>query len=189
MIFTVVWLDSHFIESKAHRVQWPAWNFVPRSECPTHFPCVSPFSRCSTLILQSCGAPDSLLLQPQVLGNKWPPWAWEEAGPAEGESRGLKEALAGCVEVRVPSLLLPVPLQAPGTSCLAWTSGPSERQLQREAAEALVGLKDSSQAPRLTPSVPPNPAWISLLHPCGPPGNFLRRENEIRLVGKWKPLE
>ncbi|XP_049983055.1 doublesex- and mab-3-related transcription factor C2 isoform X2 [Alexandromys fortis] len=78
---------------------------------------------CSTLILQSCGAPDSLLLQPQ----------------------------------------------APGTSCLAWTSGPSERQLQREAAEALVGLKDSSQAPRLTPSVPPNPAWISLLHPCGPP--------------------
>ncbi|OBS72606.1 hypothetical protein A6R68_12819, partial [Neotoma lepida] len=58
---------------------------------------------------------------------------------------------------------------APGASCLAWTSGPSERQLQREAAEALVGLKDSSQAPRLTPSVPPNPAWISLLHPCGPP--------------------
>ncbi|CAO2626481.1 Doublesex- and mab-3-related transcription factor C2 [Lemmus lemmus] len=78
---------------------------------------------CSTLILQSCGAPDSLLLQPQ----------------------------------------------ASGTSCLAWTSGPSERQLQREAAEALVGLKDSSQAPRLTPSVPQNPAWISLLHPCGPP--------------------
>ncbi|XP_040590521.1 LOW QUALITY PROTEIN: doublesex- and mab-3-related transcription factor C2 [Mesocricetus auratus] len=78
---------------------------------------------CSTLILQSCGTPDSLLLQPQ----------------------------------------------APGASCLAWTSGPSERQLQREAAEALVGLKDSSQAPRLTPSVPPNPAWISLLHPCGPP--------------------
>nr|KAF6409620.1 DMRT like family C2 [Rousettus aegyptiacus] len=78
---------------------------------------------CSTLILQPCGTPDPLLLQPQ----------------------------------------------APGTSCLAWTSGPSERQLQREAAEALVGLKDSSQAPRLTPSVPSNSAWISLLHPCGPP--------------------
>ncbi|XP_071460730.1 doublesex- and mab-3-related transcription factor C2 isoform X4 [Marmota flaviventris] len=78
---------------------------------------------CSTLILQSCGTPDSLLLQPQ----------------------------------------------APGASRLAWTSAPSERQLQREAAETLVGLKDSSQAPRLTPSVPPNPAWISLLHPCGPP--------------------
>lgn len=146
---------------------------------PTSHVSVSPFSRCSTLILQSCGAPDSLLLQPQVLGKKWPPWAWEEARPAEGKSRGLKETLAGCMEVRVPSLLLPAPSQAPGTSCLAWTSGPSERQLQREAAEALVGLKDSSQAPRLTPSVPPNPAWISLLHPCGPPGNFLRRENEI----------
>ncbi|XP_006871451.1 PREDICTED: doublesex- and mab-3-related transcription factor C2 [Chrysochloris asiatica] len=78
---------------------------------------------CSTLILQPCGTPDPLLLQPQV----------------------------------------------PGASRLAWTSTPSERQLQREAAEALVGLKDSSQAPRLTPSVPPNPAWISLLHPCGPP--------------------
>ncbi|XP_012888120.1 PREDICTED: doublesex- and mab-3-related transcription factor C2 [Dipodomys ordii] len=78
---------------------------------------------CSTLILQSCGTPDTLLLQPQ----------------------------------------------APGASRLAWTSASSERQLQREAAEALVGLKDSSQASRLTPSVPPNPAWISLLHPCGPP--------------------
>ncbi|KAM5237039.1 doublesex- and mab-3-related transcription factor C2 isoform 2-T2 [Ctenodactylus gundi] len=77
----------------------------------------------STLILQSCGVPDSFLLQPQV----------------------------------------------PGASCLAWTSAPSERQLQREAAEALVGLKDSSQASRLSSSVPPNPAWISLLHPCGPP--------------------
>eukprot|EP00074_Homo_sapiens_P071419 XP_011525516.1 doublesex- and mab-3-related transcription factor C2 isoform X5 [Homo sapiens] len=59
--------------------------------------------------------------------------------------------------------------QASGASCLARTSGPSEWQLQQEAAEALVGLKDSSQAPRVTPSVPPNPAWISLLHPCGPP--------------------
>ncbi|EHB02511.1 Doublesex- and mab-3-related transcription factor C2 [Heterocephalus glaber] len=78
---------------------------------------------CSTVILQSCGAPDSLLLQPQ----------------------------------------------APGASRLAWTSPPSEWQLQQEAAEALVGLKDSSQAPRLTPSVSPNPTWISLLHPCGPP--------------------
>ncbi|XP_007941145.1 doublesex- and mab-3-related transcription factor C2 [Orycteropus afer afer] len=77
---------------------------------------------CSTLILQPCGTPDPLLLQPQV----------------------------------------------PGASHLAWTSAPSERQLQREAAEALVGLKDSSQAPRLTTSVPSNPAWISLLHPCGP---------------------
>nr|XP_005596351.1 doublesex- and mab-3-related transcription factor C2 isoform X1 [Equus caballus]XP_008537704.1 PREDICTED: doublesex- and mab-3-related transcription factor C2 [Equus przewalskii] len=65
-----------------------------------------------------------------------------------------------------PLLLQP---QAPGASRLTWTSAPSERQLQREAAEALVGLKDSSQAPRLTPSVSPNPAWISLLHPCGPP--------------------
>ncbi|XP_049643159.1 doublesex- and mab-3-related transcription factor C2 [Suncus etruscus] len=59
--------------------------------------------------------------------------------------------------------------QTTGSSRLTWTSAPSERQLQREAAEALVGLKDSSQAPRLAPSVPPNPAWISLLHPCGPP--------------------
>ncbi|XP_058531144.1 doublesex- and mab-3-related transcription factor C2 isoform X2 [Ochotona princeps] len=78
---------------------------------------------CSTLIVQSCGSPDPLLLQPQ----------------------------------------------APVAPRLAWTSASSERQLQREAAEALVGLKDSSQAPRLTPSVPPNPTWISLLHPCGPP--------------------
>ncbi|XP_013364177.1 PREDICTED: doublesex- and mab-3-related transcription factor C2 isoform X3 [Chinchilla lanigera] len=90
---------------------------------------------CSTVILQSCGAPDSLLLHPQVLEKKW------HSGPRE---------------------------EAPGSSRLAWTSPPSEWQLQQEAAEALVGLKDSSQAPRLTPSVSPNPTWISLLHPCGP---------------------
>ncbi|XP_032105196.1 doublesex- and mab-3-related transcription factor C2 [Sapajus apella] len=77
----------------------------------------------STLILQPCGTPDPLLLQPQ----------------------------------------------ASGASRLARISAPSERQLQQEAAEALVGLKDSSQAPRVTPFVPPNPAWISLLHPCVPP--------------------
>ncbi|XP_007086665.1 doublesex- and mab-3-related transcription factor C2 isoform X1 [Panthera tigris] len=107
----------------------------PRPTCPGSCPILmAPLSResqgpsalprtCSTLILQPCGTPDPLLLQPQ----------------------------------------------APAASRLAWTSAPSERQLQREAAEALVGLKDSSQAPRLTSSVPPNPAWISLLHPCGPP--------------------
>uniref|UniRef100_A0A8C5KST5 Doublesex and mab-3 related transcription factor like family C2 n=1 Tax=Jaculus jaculus TaxID=51337 RepID=A0A8C5KST5_JACJA len=101
---------------------------------------------CSTLVLQSCSTPDSLLLQPQ----------------------------------------------APGASCLACTSAPSERQLQREAAEALIGLKDSSQAPRLSASVPPNPAWISLLHPCGPPGNLLpgtKRQGcwEIELAPALRP--
>ncbi|KAK2502176.1 hypothetical protein MC885_020908 [Smutsia gigantea] len=92
---------------------------------------------CSTLIFQPCGTPDSLLLQPQVLGKKWHLGPWEEVSRA---------------------------------SNLAGTSVPSERQLQQEAAEALVRLRDSSQAPLLTPSVPPNPAWISLLHQCGPPG-------------------
>ncbi|ELK32318.1 Doublesex- and mab-3-related transcription factor C2 [Myotis davidii] len=55
---------------------------------------------------------------------------------------------------------------APRATRLAWTSASAERQLQREAAEALVGLKDSSQAPCLTPSVPTNSSWISLLHPA-----------------------
>ncbi|KAM6223667.1 doublesex- and mab-3-related transcription factor C2 [Rhynchocyon petersi] len=85
---------------------------------------------CSTLILQPCGTPDPLLLQPQV----------------------------------------------PEASRLTRTSDLSERQLQREAAEALVGLKDSSQTPRLTSSVPTSPAWISLLHPCGPPAPAGERE-------------
>ncbi|ELW71038.1 40S ribosomal protein S19 [Tupaia chinensis] len=65
-------------------------------------------------------------------------------------------------------LSLCIPSLGSGTSRLTWASA-SEQQLQQEAAEALVGLKDSSQAPRLTPSVAPSPAWISLLHPCGPP--------------------
>ncbi|XP_042825393.1 doublesex- and mab-3-related transcription factor C2 isoform X2 [Panthera tigris] len=129
----------------------------PRPTCPGSCPILmAPLSResqgpsalprtCSTLILQPCGTPDPLLLQPQVLGPKWDPGPWEEVEPGEGN------------------------MGAPAASRLAWTSAPSERQLQREAAEALVGLKDSSQAPRLTSSVPPNPAWISLLHPCGPP--------------------
>ncbi|XP_042775460.1 doublesex- and mab-3-related transcription factor C2 isoform X5 [Panthera leo] len=129
----------------------------PHPTCPGSCPILmAPLSResqgpsalprtCSTLILQPCGTPDPLLLQPQVLGPKWDPGPWEEVEPGEGN------------------------MGAPAASRLAWTSAPSERQLQREAAEALVGLKDSSQAPRLTSSVPPNPAWISLLHPCGPP--------------------
>uniref|UniRef100_A0A8D2E2K6 DMRT like family C2 n=1 Tax=Sciurus vulgaris TaxID=55149 RepID=A0A8D2E2K6_SCIVU len=129
---------------------------------------------CSTLILQSCGTPDSLLLQPQVLGKKGHPRPREEVESGEGKSKelkepGTKEHLQGGQKWGFPVCFFPFPLQAPGASRLAWTSAPSERQLQREAAEALVGLKDSSQAPRLTPSVPPNPAWISLLHPCGPP--------------------
>lgn len=77
-----------------------------------------------------------------------------------------------------PVCFCPFPFQAPGASRLTWTSGPSEQQLQREAAEALVGLKDSSQAPRLTSSVPPSPAWISLLHPCGPPGNLFHERSK-----------
>uniref|UniRef100_A0A9L0J9R6 DMRT like family C2 n=1 Tax=Equus asinus TaxID=9793 RepID=A0A9L0J9R6_EQUAS len=129
---------------------------------------------CSTLILQPCGTLDPLLLQPQVLGKKWDPGPWEEVEPREGKGRGLKEPgaeehLKGGQKWGFPVYFSPFPLQAPGASRLTWTSAPSERQLQREAAEALVGLKDSSQAPRLTPSVSPNPAWISLLHPCGPP--------------------
>eukprot|EP00069_Balaena_mysticetus_P016119 bmy_22631T0 len=68
----------------------------------------------------------------------------------------------------VPLALTP-PEKAPGASHLAWTSDPSEWQLQWEAAEALVGLKDSFQAPRLTPSGPSSRAWISVLHTCGPP--------------------
>ncbi|XP_055106155.1 doublesex- and mab-3-related transcription factor C2 isoform X1 [Symphalangus syndactylus] len=128
----------------------------------------------STLILQPCGTPDPLQLQPQVLGKKWDLGPWEEVEPGEGKSRKLKEAgaeehLEGGQKRGFPVCLSPFPLQASGASRLAQTSGPSEQQLQQEAAEALVGLKDSSQAPRVTPSVPPNPAWISLLHPCGPP--------------------
>ncbi|KAJ8777492.1 hypothetical protein J1605_014382 [Eschrichtius robustus] len=61
--------------------------------------------------------------------------------------------------------------EAPGASHLARTSDPSEWQLQWEAAEALVGLKDSFQAPHLTPSGPSSRAWISVLHTCGPPAN------------------
>ncbi|KAG8507024.1 Doublesex- and mab-3-related transcription factor C2 [Galemys pyrenaicus] len=113
---------------------------------------------CSTLILQPCGTPDPLLLQPQVLGKKWGPESWEEVEPGEGKMRN-SEGTRGQGRTWM----------APGASRLTWTSAPSERQLQREAAEALVGLKDSSQTPRVTPSVPPNSAWISLLHPCGPP--------------------
>ncbi|XP_062969292.1 doublesex- and mab-3-related transcription factor C2 [Cynocephalus volans] len=93
--------------------------------------------------------------------------------PLSGEPQGPPNLPCTCSTLILQSCSTTDPLllqpQAPGDSCLAWTSAPSEWQLQREAAEALVGLKDSSQPPRLTPSIPPNPAWISLLHPCGPP--------------------
>uniref|UniRef100_F7BFV6 DMRT like family C2 n=1 Tax=Callithrix jacchus TaxID=9483 RepID=F7BFV6_CALJA len=128
----------------------------------------------STLILQPCGTPDPLLLQPQVLGKKWDLGCWEEVEPGEGKSRRLKEPgaeehLEGGQKWGFPVCFSSFPLQASGASLLARISAPSEWQLQQEAAEALVGLKDSSQSPRVTSFVPPNPAWISLLHPCVPP--------------------
>ncbi|XP_036131811.1 doublesex- and mab-3-related transcription factor C2 [Molossus molossus] len=93
--------------------------------------------------------------------------------PLSGDSQGPSALPHICSTLIFQPCGTPDPLllqpQAPGASRLAWTSASSERQLQREAAEALVGLKDSSQAPCLTPSVPPNSAWISLLHPRGPP--------------------
>ncbi|XP_047644735.1 doublesex- and mab-3-related transcription factor C2 isoform X1 [Phacochoerus africanus] len=90
-----------------------------------------------------------------------------------GESQGPSTLPQTCSALILqpcgtPDPLLPQP-QAPGASRLALTSASSEQQLQQEAAEALVGLKDSCQTSRLTPSGPSSPAWISLLHPCGPP--------------------
>ncbi|XP_044526985.1 doublesex- and mab-3-related transcription factor C2, partial [Gracilinanus agilis] len=88
---------------------------------------------CSALILQPCGLPDPLLLQPQ----------------------------------------------AAEASNLAWALAPTEHQLQQEAAEALMGLRDSPQAPRnLLPIGPPNPAWVSLLHPGSPSGPETKKEGK-----------
>ncbi|KAL0609646.1 Doublesex- and mab-3-related transcription factor C2 [Plecturocebus cupreus] len=77
----------------------------------------------STLILQPCGTPDPLLLQPQ----------------------------------------------ASGASRLARTSAPSEWQLQQEAAEALVGLKDSSQTPHLPLEEEDSSLLAPLFDPAQPP--------------------
>ncbi|XP_007168115.3 doublesex- and mab-3-related transcription factor C2 [Balaenoptera acutorostrata] len=93
--------------------------------------------------------------------------------PLSGESQGPSTLPHTCSTLILQPCDTPDPLllqpQAPGASHLARTSDPSEWQLQWEAAEALVGLKDSLQAPRLTPSGPSSRAWISVLHTCGPP--------------------
>ncbi|XP_074153752.1 doublesex- and mab-3-related transcription factor C2 [Sminthopsis crassicaudata] len=66
-----------------------------------------------------------------------------------------------------PLLLQP---QAPEASGPAWAPASMEHQLQREAAEALVGLRDSSHSPGNPPppADPPSPAWVSLHHPSSP---------------------
>ncbi|KAI5932189.1 Doublesex- and mab-3-related transcription factor C2 [Manis javanica] len=94
--------------------------------------------------------------------------------PLSGESQGPPALPQICSTMILqphgtPDSLLLQP-QVSRASHLAGTSELSERQLQQEAAEALMGLKDSSQAPLLTPSVLPNPAWISPHHPCDSPG-------------------
>ncbi|XP_049559509.1 doublesex- and mab-3-related transcription factor C2 [Orcinus orca] len=93
--------------------------------------------------------------------------------PLSGESQGPSTLPHTCSTLKLQPCGTPDPLllqpQAPRASRLDWTSDPSEWQLQWEAAEALMGLKDSFQASRLTPSGPSNHAWISLRHPCGPP--------------------
>uniref|UniRef100_F7DKH1 DM domain-containing protein n=1 Tax=Ornithorhynchus anatinus TaxID=9258 RepID=F7DKH1_ORNAN len=64
------------------------------------------------------------------------------------------------------------------TSSLAWSSAQAnEHELQREAAEALMVLRDSPQPSSLpspsqaslAPSVPSNPGWPSRLHPSALP--------------------
>ncbi|XP_020859684.1 doublesex- and mab-3-related transcription factor C2 [Phascolarctos cinereus] len=76
-----------------------------------------------------------------------------------------------------PLLLQP---QAPGASTLAWASASEEHRLQREAAEALVGLRDSSLPPRNLPPPedPPTPARGTLLCPCSPSGPATPREDK-----------
>uniref|UniRef100_A0A4X2KRB5 DMRT like family C2 n=1 Tax=Vombatus ursinus TaxID=29139 RepID=A0A4X2KRB5_VOMUR len=86
-----------------------------------------------------------------------------------GESSGLSslQGTAGVSGQILPPSLLP---QAPAASTLAWTSASEEHQLQREATEALVGLRDSSLLPG---NLPPNPPL-----PLPPPGLATPREGK-----------
>ncbi|XP_036596549.1 doublesex- and mab-3-related transcription factor C2 [Trichosurus vulpecula] len=94
--------------------------------------------------------------------------------PMTGEASRLPSLAQPCSALILEPCGLPEPLllqpQAPGASTLAWASASEEHRLQREAAEALVGLRDSSNSPQnlLPPAGPLTPAQGSLLHPGSP---------------------
>ncbi|XP_043854056.1 doublesex- and mab-3-related transcription factor C2 [Dromiciops gliroides] len=101
-----------------------------------------------------------------------------------GEPSRLSSLAQPCSAVILEPCSLPDPLllqpQAPGASTTAWVSASKEHQLQREAAEALVGLRDSPQPPRnpMPPTSPPKQAWVSLLHPGSPSGPASTKEGK-----------
>ncbi|XP_027713976.1 doublesex- and mab-3-related transcription factor C2 [Vombatus ursinus] len=101
-----------------------------------------------------------------------------------GESSGLSSLAQPCAALILQPCGLPDPLllqpQAPAASTLAWTSASEEHQLQREATEALVGLRDSSLLPgNLPPAAdPPTPPRGAPPHPGSPSGLATPREGK-----------
>lgn len=144
---------------------------IPRRLCPLLVcvsqrvsPPASPFlvSGCSALILQPCAARGHLRGQPQIPGRQWGPEPWQGPSLVNGKSRtprggwslpqawGPKGHLspeAGRWWVSSSRSLSPSPLQAPMASDQASVSASSEWQEKLEAAEALLILRESPQAP------------------------------------------
>jgi hypothetical protein len=152
-------------------------------------------SRCSSLFLQPCAIPDPLLLQPQVLGKKGAPDPWEGKSSVDGKSTeglggvarwGFKgtgaegapvPAGGDVVSQPLPPLsLTPCASQVPYDQVSqASVSASLEWQRKLEAAEALLALKNSSQAP---------PNSISLHQPLNPPGSLLlARLTRVGMLG------
>ncbi|XP_072463957.1 doublesex- and mab-3-related transcription factor C2 [Notamacropus eugenii] len=104
--------------------------------------------------------------------------------PVPGEPSGLPSLAQPCSTLILEPCALPDPLllqpQAPETSTLACTSASKEDQLQWEAAEALMGLSDSSYVPQNLPppSGPPSPARGSSPHPGSPSGADTPKEGK-----------
>ncbi|XP_068944376.1 doublesex- and mab-3-related transcription factor C2 [Petaurus breviceps papuanus] len=110
--------------------------------------------------------------------------------PAPGEPSRLPSLVQPCSALILepcgladPMLLQP---QAPKASTLPWASASEEHRLQWEAAEALVGLRDSAHAPQNLP--PPADPLTSArefpLHPGSPSSPTTPREGkEARSTG------
>lgn len=103
-------------------------------------------------------------------------WVGPSAEPgAEGTIAGRREAW-----VFSSHPLTPFPLQGPEASDQDSVSASSEWQRKLEAAEALLMLRNSSQA---------SSGSISLLQPCVAAGSLVlerRAQHGVGMVGKWE---
>ncbi|XP_016082567.1 doublesex- and mab-3-related transcription factor C2 isoform X2 [Ornithorhynchus anatinus] len=165
------WVPGHWVPPAIPGLPPPMLCRLVCQEPSLHLQRFSGFETSSSILLPVQGHSSSSVGPRQLL----PP-------PARGEPcyspSPTHRSSTLILQSRDPPGPLQMQPQITETSSLAWSSAQAnEHELQREAAEALMVLRDSPQPSSLpspsqaslAPSVPSNPGWPSRLHPSALP--------------------